>query len=112
MAGLIESYKRQERGGGVFAVSGNEILRKNLDTHFDRGRERAIHLSLENDKFAHANRVEEIQVIYRGCYRLPVAVAVRGNGPGNINQVHDASSQNITECIGVLRKDHFDHFGA
>jgi hypothetical protein len=74
--------------------------------------EGAVHARLQNDQLADANRVAEIQVIDRSRNDVAAAVPVRGNGSGDIDQVHDAAAENVAEHVGILGKNELDHFRA
>ena len=51
-------------------------------------------------------------MIHRRGDGLEMAMPVRGDGPGDVNQMHHAPAQNISQKIRILRKHKLDHFGA
>ncbi len=51
-------------------------------------------------------------MIDRCRHHLAVAMAVRGDRAGDVDQVHDAAAENVPQQIGVLGEDKFGHFRA
>ena len=72
----------------------------------------AIYLRFQHDEFTQADRVKKIQMIHRCCDHLAMAMPVRGDRAGDIDEVHHAPAQDVPQKICVLRKHQPDHFGA
>lgn len=78
------------------------IFGKNIDSYLDRSVERPIDLRFEHDQIAHPHGIQKIKMIHRRSDRLIVAVPLRRNRPGNVDQVHDSPTQNISQYVRVL----------
>ena len=74
--------------------------------------ERTVHAGFEHDQLADENGVAEVEMIHRGGNYVAAAVAMRGDGSRDVDQVHDAASEDVAEHVGVLREHDLDHLGA
>lgn len=54
---------------------------------------------------------QKIDVIHRGRHNVAAAVAMRGHGSGDIDKVHESSTQQIVEWVGVVGEHNFGHLG-
>jgi hypothetical protein len=96
----------------MFPHASHGIFREDFDAHFHRSVERAIDVSFEDNQVSHSDGIQKIQVIHRRRNHLAMAVPVRGYRAGDVDHVHYAPAQNISEEVRVLRKHKFRHFGA
>ena len=42
---------------------------------------------------------------------LPAGMPVAGNGPSDVDEVHDLAAEDEAERIGVVRQHHLNHLG-
>jgi hypothetical protein len=89
---------------------GDVVLEVNLHFYFHGSVEGPGDLGSQENDLTDADRVQEIERVDGNSYDVTLAVAMRGNGPGHIHQMHDLSAQNITERVRVIRENDFHHF--
>jgi hypothetical protein len=55
------------------------------------------------------NGLAKINVINGGCDHMAARMPVRGKRAGNIDEVHEASTEQVAELVGVIGQNNFCH---
>jgi hypothetical protein len=106
----VDRDKGQIGPAGHLAPARQRFLREHLDLHFQRCREGAGHPGPEDDQVPHLDRVQELQPVNGRRDQQASRMAMAGNRPGDVDQMHDRAAQNEAKRVGVIRQDHLDHF--
>lgn len=112
LAILIDGDVGDVGARSVLPLARQNVFGKNLHADFHRSVKDAIHTRLQGNEVAHTNRKPEVEIVHRSSNHMAVRMAVSGECPGHIDQVHHATAQHGAERIGVVREDHLDHLRA
>jgi len=109
-AHFVDRDERQVRRIGVRTLSGEEILLRNAYTDFQRRVERSIDRRFQRHHFPDQNGMVKVQLVDGGRYTYPVGMAGCRNCSRNIDHVHQPSTKEIAQTIGIVGQHHLGHF--
>ncbi len=92
---MVDGDEGEVGAAGVFLLAGEDILRKYFYADFHGGTEDAIYAGLQDDPFADINGKAEIHIVDRRGDDVAVGVAGRGEGSGDVDQVHHAAAEHL-----------------
>jgi hypothetical protein len=107
IAAGVDGDEGQIGGGSVADGAAFEVLHIDLDADFHGRAEDAIDAGLENDEIADVDGQQERHVINGRGDDGHAGVAKGGGGGGDIDEVHDAATDEVAEGIGVIGESHF-----
>ena len=55
------------------------------------------------------HRADEVDVVHGGSDDVGVRVPIGGHGAGEIDKVHQATAQQVAQCVGVVGQDELSH---
>jgi len=105
----IDCDESQVSRADVPLGSGDVILHPDLDADLHRGVEGAIHRRSKHEQVADVHGREKIKMIGGSGDDEATRMAMTGESSGDIDQMHEASAEQIAQRIGVVRKDNFHH---
>lgn len=103
-------HKREIGDRRVMPLSGQRILRLNLDSNLERGFVRIIDRRLQDDNIAGPDRREEVEVIDRGGHADLSCVPLRANGSRQIDPGNELTTKNSPHRICMGWMDNVGHF--
>ena len=108
---FVDRNEDKVRAGDVEVRSGLRILYPDFHTDLKGRVEGAIDAGLEDEQIADVHGLNEIDVIHRSRDDVGARVAIGGDGAGEIDEVHQATAEEVAERVGVVGEDNLSHFG-
>ncbi len=88
---------------------GLRVLDPDFDPNLERGIEGAIDAGLENKQIADVHGLDEVDVVHGRGDDVGARVAIGSDGAGQVDEVHEATAEEIAEGIGVVGEDNLSH---
>ena len=89
--------------------AGNVVLHPAFHSNFHGGMECAIHGGFQDQQITNVHGREKINMVHGCGHHIAARMAVRGEGSGYVNQVHEASAEQIAQRICVIGQNHLCH---
>jgi len=87
----------------IFGEDGHADFHRSVKDPVDAG--------FQDDHFAQSDRMEEIEPVHRRGNYGKAAVPAAGDGGDDVDPVHEATSEEVAEGVGIVRQHHLGHFG-
>ena len=106
---FVDGNEDEVGAGDVQMRPGLRIFDPDLDADLERRVEGAIDARFENEQIADVDRLDEVDVIHGRGDDVGARVPIGGHGAGQVDEVHQASAEQIAERVGVVGQDDLSH---
>ena len=108
---LIDGDEDEIGAGDVKMRAGLRILDPDFNAHFEGSIESAVDTRFEDEQVADVYGLYEIDMVHGRGDDVGARVAIGGYGAGDVDEMHEAATEQVAEGVGVIRKDDFGHLG-
>ena len=107
----VDGDKNEIGAGDVEVRSGLRVFDPHLNTYFDRCVEGAVDAGLENEQVADVHMLDEVDMIHGRGDDVSARMTICGDGTNDVDEVHEATAEEVSEGVGVVGKDDLGHLG-
>ena len=105
VAGGVDRDEGEVGGGDVAEFLLADVFDHGLDADFHGGLEGAVDAGLEDEEIADLDGGDEVEVIHGGGDGEGASVAAGGHSADEIDELHEASPEEVAEGVGVGGED-------
>jgi hypothetical protein len=106
---LVDSDEDEVSAGHMEVRSGLRIFDPDFNAHFKRCIESTVDAGLEDEQIADVHGLDEVDVIHGRGDNMCARMAVGGDGPGDVDEMHETAAEQVAKSVGVIGENDLSH---